>query len=343
MPTPNRSSSSLLAAAAIFFAVAAAAQTAPSVDQLLDATLEAPSTPYQGRVLVTQWFGKQTRAEEMRVYVSPPDKIRREYMSPDGGVSRVSVSDGTNESVRLVRSGKIIIGNSVGSDEKVLPPDQERAALLANYDVQTSTGENVAGRPTWKLSMKPKFAGKSWQTLWMDRQTKVVLRTKRFIPHRQYANSAQFASFEPNKSTDPSLFEVEHSTFGVIEARHLAPKFMTLEELHKTTGEELRLPDHLPGGFVFESADVFPIGKNQVRHARYTDGLTVISIFETDRPVKLPASGTIPLGKGGLPLPGPLRSSSAGKVTQWRSHGRYYTLVGDVARELLFAIAKGVR
>ena len=339
IPNPSRLLAALLLAA--WSGSIALAAATPSPDALLDDVLSAPSVPYQGHVMVQQWFGKQTHAEEIRVFVLPPDRIRREFLAPDGAVTRVSISDGDIESVRLVRSGKTVVGDAVHSYEKVLPSDLERDALLANYELLTSTGEKVAGRPTWRLTMKPKMEGKPWETLWVDQETKIVLRNKRYLPHRRSASQAQFVSFEPRKPQDEALFEIDDATSGVIESRGLAPQFLTIEQLNKETGDQSRLPLRLPGGFIFESADVFPVGKSKVRHARYTDGLTVISVFQTDRPVRLPKGGIIP--PGSTHLPGPLRASSAGKLIQWGSGTRRYTLMGDVSRELVAEIIKSLR
>src|ERR1035437_860811 len=160
---PRIPSSSSLAAAILFATLSVAAAHAaetPDPIALLNSTLVPPAVPYQGHVTVTQWFGKQTRSEEMRVFVSPPDKIRREFLAPDGSVTRVSVSDGDEESVFLVRAGKTIVGDAVRSYEKVLPPDLERETLLSNYDLSTSTADKIAGRPTWRLTMKPKMVDK---------------------------------------------------------------------------------------------------------------------------------------------------------------------------------------
>ncbi|MBI3564236.1 MAG: hypothetical protein HY079_03460 [Elusimicrobia bacterium] len=335
------SCSSLLAAALLAAAGAASAADAPAPDALLDSVLAAPAIPYQGRVMVTQWFGKQTRAEEMRVFVLPPDMIRREFLAPDGVVTRVSVSDGDVEEVRFVRAGKTVRGDAVRSYEKVLPAEAEKALLLENYELSSSTGEMIAGRPTWRLTLKPKAEGKPWQTLWLDRETKVALRTKRFLPRRPFASQAQFTAFEPRKAPAQSLFDFDSSTSGVIDARGLAPDFMTLDQLNKATGDAAQLPATLPGGFAFESADVFPVRNSQVRHARYTDGLTVVSIFLTDRPVRLPKGGT--LRTGDVHLPGPLRASTAGKITRWGSGKRNFMLMGDLSRELVADIVKSLR
>jgi outer membrane lipoprotein-sorting protein len=340
---PRIPSSSSLAAAILFAALsitAAHAAVTPDPAALLDSTLAPPAVPYHGHATVTQWFGKQTRSEEMRVFVSPPDKIRREFLAPDGSVTRVSVSDGDEESVFLVRAGKTIVGDAVRSYEKVLPPELERETLLSNYDLSSSTADKVAGRPTWRLTMKPKMVGKPWQMLWVDQDTKVVLRSRRYLPKRSFASRAQFDSFEARKPQDDALFQVADTTSGVIEARGLAPKFLTLEQLNEETGVQSRLPPRLPGGFVFESADVLPVRGRKVLHARYTDGLIAISLFQTDRRVKIPKGGII--SSGGVHLPGPLRASSAGKLIQWGGGRRYYTLMGDVSRELVADIIKSL-
>ena len=338
IPNFNRLAGAILLAASGVSSARAAATPDPVA--LLDSTLAPPAVPYQGHVTVTQWFGKQTRSEEMRVFVQPPDKIRREFLAPDGSVTRVSVSDGDEESVFLVRAGKTIVGNAVHSYEKVLPPDLERDTLLSNYELSVSTADKVAGRAIWRLTMKPRLDGKPWQVLWVDQETKVVLRSRRFIPKRASASRAQYDSFEAGKPQDEALFQVADTTAAVIEASGLAPKFLTLEELKRDTGDQARLPPALPGGFVYESADVLPVSGRQVLHARYTDGLIVISLFQTDRKVKIPKGGII--SSAGVHLPGPLRASSAGKLIQWGGGRRYYTLMGDVSRELIADIVKSL-
>ena len=177
--------------------------------------------------------------------------------------------------------------------------------------------------------------------MWLDQDTKIVLRSKRFLPKRPFASKAEFATFEPRVKLDPALFEVDRSTAGVIQAPGLTPDFLTLAQLNTATGEPANLPDKLPGGFVFESADAFSVGKSKVRHARYTDGLTVISLFLTDRRVRMPKGGII--SPGATHLPGPLRASRAGKLIQWGGGARHFTLMGDVSREMVADIIKTLR
>ncbi len=314
------------------------ALAAPAPEDLLESALSSPSISYQGKVMVTQWFGKQTRAEEMRVHFAPPAKIRREFLAPDGRVTRVSVSDGEFEQVS--RDGKSVVGDAVRSYEKVMPPEREREVLLSNYELLIDTADKVAGRPVWLLTLKPKLEGKAWQSMAIDQETKVVLRVKRYLPRRSFASQASFTSFEPNKPQDNSLFVLGATTGAAVSAAALTPDFMTLEQLAKEMGRASRLPQSLPGGFVFESADVIKAGKSRAAHARYTDGLTVLSVFETEHPVKLPKSGRIAVSAG---FPGALSASRAGKVLNIKAGDRHYTLMGDLSRELLADVARALK
>ncbi|MBI5247254.1 MAG: hypothetical protein HY923_08735 [Elusimicrobia bacterium] len=332
-PITNRAATALAA-----LLLGAPARAMPAADELLQQALATPAIQYQGKVMVTQWYGRQTRAEEMHVHFSPPGNIRREFLAPDGRVARVSVSDGEFESVS--RDGKVVVGDAVRSYEKVMTPERERELLLSNYELSVGTADKVAGRPVWLLTLEPKLKGKAWQSMAVDQETKIVLRVKRYLPRRAYASQASFTSFEPGKAQDPALFHLGGSTATAIAASALAPDFMTLEQLAKETGRDSRLPKSLPGGFSFESADVVKVGRSRAAHARYTDGLTVLSVFETERPVKLPKSGLLETGTG---FPGALSASRGGKVLKLDAGGRHYILMGDLSKELLADVARALK
>lgn len=335
---PRNQTFSRLAAAVAAALLAVPAAAMPAAEELLQSALASPTIPYQGKVMVTQWYGKQTRAEEMRVHFAPPDDIRREFLRPDGTVTRITVSDGEHETVS--RDGKVVVGDAVRSYEKVMAPEREREVLSSNYDLLVGTADKVAGRPVWLLTLKPKIEGKAWQSMALDQETKVVLRVKRYLPRRSFASQASFTSFEPNKPQDEALFHLGTTTSAAVSAPSLTPDFMTLEQLAKETGRTSRLPGVLPGGFVFESADVFKAGRSLVAHARYTDGLTVLSVFETERPVRLPKSGLMATSAG---FPGALSASRAGKILKLKAGARHYTLMGDLSREMLADVARALK
>jgi len=312
-----------------------AATAAPSAGQLLDAALRPSATAYRGKMIVARWYGRRSRAEEVEVSYSPPNKYRWEFLAPDGRPDRVVIGDGKNEWIQLPHERRLLRGSAIKSAPKRISPEAELALLFKNYDAALKGEKRVAGRPTWLLELTPKAPRKNHELIWIDQRTGVVLETKKFLPERPFASLSRFADFEPSKSLPDSLFQPETGPDVVVDDHGLDPGFLSLAELNAVSGKSLRFPGELPEGFVFENADLLTVGGTTVRCARYTDGLTVLSLYQTDRPVRL--SGTEPVQDASpADLPGSLRFSSAGKVLTWKSReGRYFTLIGDVSQELL--------
>ncbi len=328
-----RTRNSLLFAVLILLPTAAWSAT-PDAADLLDAALNAPEHSYQGRLMVTQWSGKETRAEEVKVSYSPANRYRWEFLRPDGSVSRVAISDGSREQIQLLNEGKTLTGESERGATKLMFPEEEKGLLLKNYRLSVSGPEKIAGRPAWVLELDPMDAGKPHQQLWLDQETQIILAIKRYLPKKHFAALSRFTHFETKPSLPESLFALKADSAAVVDT---TPDFLSIEELEKATGRRADLAEELPGGFVFESADFFEVGKDMVRHLRYTDGLAVVSIFLTDKPVQLPAPGANKASP--LSPPSSLRLSSTGKVLAFKRHAQHYTLMSDVSRELLERIA----
>jgi hypothetical protein len=327
--------------AAVLLALAAAgaaSAAAPAPEALLDRMLAEPDAAYEGRVVVTQWYGKGSRSEEIVVRHRPP-LLRREFLNPDGSVARISVSDGEAERILDPRTGRQVSGDAVGAYLRALPPERERELLRANYELSSATGEAVASRPVWVLVFAPREEGKPSLSFSLDRETGVVLGLRRNTPgRRRLASSARFLRFEPNTSSDPALFALPDSS-AAVAAPGLSPDFMTRDDLNKAGGA--LFPESLPGGFAFESGDGLTVKGHVVRHARYTDGVTAVSLFHADRPFRAPAGGgaiaeTAALGGSALSL------TSAGRILQWKGSGGSFLLMGDVSRTLLERLAKSL-
>ncbi|OGR86156.1 MAG: hypothetical protein A3J74_10645 [Elusimicrobia bacterium RIFCSPHIGHO2_02_FULL_57_9] len=290
-------------------------------------------------MMVTHWRGKRARAEEVEIYHAPNNRKRREFIAPDGRILRMIISDGESEQVHWLKSGKTLRGDAVKSYEKLMSPEKERELLLKNYSLAVSGPDKVAGRFAWVLEFKPLVSGKPHQQLWIDRQTGVILANKRLLPKKSFAVLSRFSRFEPRKTLDDSLFRLDAASAGAVSGHGLEPDFMSLEELNEATGKTMRFPADLPGGFVFESADFFDIGKQVIRHLRYTDGLAVISLFQTQRPVKPPKQPDLQTGDGA----GSLRLSGASRVLAWKRKKQYFTLMGDVSGEILGNISSSLK
>ena len=283
---------------------------------------------------VTRWFGNRTRAQEVRVHFSPPNRYRWEFLNPDGTVKRLVVSDGEKEKVYLPHQKKILVGDSAKSYEKLMSEEKETELLFRNYRVSVVGSDKLVGRPVWILEFAPLIEGKFYERLWIDQQSRVILEIKKFRPHGSFAALSRFTRFEPKPVADEA-FRLDADSGATVDEHGLDPDFLSIAELKRATGKDLRAPPELPGGFVFESADFFKVKGHTVHYLRYTDGLAVLSVFETDRPVQL-SQGTAP--DTSSDSPSTIRLASTGKIVRRRIGRQNYTLMGELPASLLEAV-----
>ncbi len=324
---------SLLLAGALH---AAAISAAPPPETLLQLAVDAPDVAYAGTVTVVAYAGGKAHAHEARVSHAPDNRYRWEFLSPNGKVDRVVVSDGASEEVRFAGRRGPLVGNAVRSALKRLEPAREVELLLRNYALESSGPETVAGRPAWLLRVTPRAPGKPRQDLWFDRDTGVILQSRRYHPEGTRAVVSRFIRFDPKAAAPDADYALSSSS----ALRHdLDPQFLGLEDALRDTPPGPRPPAELTGGFVFESADRFPVRGRTVAHVRWTDGLVSLSLFLTDRPVRPPAAtAAAPIEPDHLleSEPGP------GRVLSWKQGKRYYTLVADLSAGQLDALRKAL-
>lgn len=324
---------SLLVAGALY---AAAPAAAPPPEGLLELAIDAPDAAYTGTVTVVAYAGGKAHAHEARVFHAPDNRYRWEFLSPGGQVDRIVVSDGASEEVSFPGRRGSLVGNAVRGAMKRLEPAREKELLLRNYALESSGPETVAGRPAWLLRVTPRAPGKPRQDLWFDRDTGVILQSRRYHPEGTRAVVSRFIHFDPQGAAPDADFALSTSS----AARHdLDPQFLGLEDALRYTPPGPRPPAELAGGFVFESADRFTVRGRSVAHLRWTDGLVSLSLFLTDRPVRPPAAApAAPIEPDHLleSEPGP------GRVLSWKQGRRYYTLVGDLSAAELDALRKAL-
>ena len=304
---------------------------APDPIQLLDSAYAGPAFSYQGRVMLTQWTGKQTTAEEVNVFYSPPGRYRLEFLTPDGKVDRVVLGDGHREQVQLMKDGKVVSSYATEVSARFIDKEEERRLLLANYHVTLVGPENVMGRSTWVVDLTPTMEGKPSQRMWIDRDSKAVLEVKRSLPTG--GASTQFTRFEA-KVLPESLFGQDTS----IVAEDIGKSVESPEEARTLSGKSGDQAS-LAGGFSLMGADLFDVKGETVRHLRYTDGLIPVSLFVTRVAVAAPTapedasrSVTSPIYFG---------LSTPVNVSQWKEGKEHYTLIGEVDPALLHRISAG--
>jgi outer membrane lipoprotein-sorting protein len=315
----------------------------PDALAVLRASLEPPQAPYSAELSVERREGPEGKvlARRLAVRFSPPDLYRREILGPTGETLQLIVEDGRNEWIYDPARRKVWQGEPADPLFKRFGPEEEFDRLSENYDVAIATGEPVAGRSTWLLTLRARSDGALARRLWVDRRSSLLLRTEAFRPDGSAADSMRFGRLQFEPPQDRELFRFSPPS-GSTVVKRVEPDYLALDEA-KAAGVEPRLPAWLPSGYVFESLDVMAKGRHNIVHYRFSDGIEVLSLFQCPPRVRLNLGARLSrrvklsVGRG-------YRTRTAeGNVLSWSSGGWRFVLVGSASDETLKRVAESVR
>lgn len=316
------------------FSLGIAAEPSPDAMQILRTSLGSPTIPYEGQLTVTEWTGEESRSEDVRVRYRPPDQYQFTFLAPDGSTKKIIQTDGRIERVWYPKKGKLFAGTSVKDASKRMGPEEEMELLLKNYEVSLTGTKPLVGRKAFVLRIYPKVQGKPAQELCVDQKTGVVLENKRYRPQEAFQILSRFYSFRPLESEGENPWENLSSQEPIVD-HDLTPDFMSPEEWEQATGKRFQFPVQLPEGFAFESIDFYTVRNGRkIHHLRYTDGLSVVSLFQTSVPVRWQASPQA-VDRAGELQPGLVRVALPEHVYHWKENDDFFTLVSDLSESFL--------
>lgn len=331
----------MLAELILLLAASVSAAALPQPVELIRRSLE-PSRAFQGNVLVEIASPGGARRKELRVASAPGGRYRRELYPRSGEPNQIAVSDGRVEWVYDRARGKVWKGSPPEPDYKRLGPEEEQELLKSNYRATVSAGEPVARRATWRLELRAKDGGLLRRRLWVDRKEGVVLRSESFRPDGMLSSWMSFTAISFPSAVDSTLFLFTPPAGASVVERSEAD-YMEQDEAEQAAGFKPRLPARLPPGFVLESLDVLPRGKKRIVHARYSDGMTVLSLFQCPPRVRLDLGrgrkrpARLSTGRGTLSW------EDEGTVLSWSAGGSRFALVGDLPEAELIRTAESLR
>ncbi|MFN0117051.1 MAG: hypothetical protein ACKVQC_01990 [Elusimicrobiota bacterium] len=296
--------------------------------------LSNPNISYRGRVIIIKTQDSSSVVEQLLVTYVPPHQYQFRFLTPEGKVYKVVQSDGDFQTTWFANQKKGFKGVSAKSKSKQFSDEVEFKFLMKNYDLQLEKDEDMIDRRVWVLKISPKIREKPTQELRVDKLSGVVLENKRIRPEDSYMVVSRFVEFNPLKEKEISI-NTQEVNQGDLMAHQFSPSFLSVPEWEEKNNQLFPYPRELPHGFVFESFDVLSTAsQQQVHHLRYTDGMAIISIFQSNKPVQM----KMPLKESSSDMVNP--TALPERIVRSSSGSRYFTLISDLPEEFLREVAK---
>lgn len=152
--------------------------------------------------------------------------------------------------------------------------------VLKNYQTVLSGQEQLLGRQTDVVTLKPRQGDGPSRKLWIDRATGVVLRTEQYNSSGKLVSRSVYLSVDWKANPPDHLFTVPEG-WKQVNAPVQAERHWQKEDLSRRLGFTVREPGYVPPGFVLDGFHlVIRPNAQPSAHIRYVDGLNSISIFE---------------------------------------------------------------
>jgi len=281
--------------------VAAQTETDPRAVRLLaEAVVAGRTTDYIGTQFVMLWAGDGQRSATVQVA----------HRAGSGSLIEVEQT-ATTHGHRTFEPDRVASASTAGLSDQVL------ALVARNYVVTLEGVEEVIGRRADVVAVR-RPDGTPAQRLWIDRDSRLVLRRKFYDSAGGLVRQTAFVSLRRERPSFAGTMPVAAVTAdGAVETGDAAA----------ARDARWRLPDNAPAGMVALDSSVRGSGASAVLRVTYSDGLGTLSLFE--QPGRLDASGLDGWERGriaGVPV---WISRGYPRRIVWSGDDRVYTVVAE--------------
>lgn len=291
--------------------------------------VESSQQPYTGELVVN---GKTV----LRIMHGSGDRRRHEVLAPAGMRGELIVDNGRTRWHHSPRTSQVDIAPSEHGYKR---PLMSTRLLERNFRLHVVRKDRVAGRPTTVVDVLPLHAGRPSQRIWMDEATGLPLRVERRTPQGDLISMSEFRKIQVPAKLPPDAFEFALPPRArVTSSVQMIATGSTLAELRTPMPFPVRMPTYLPSGFEVTTVHLFENQGIRSLHWRLSDGLDMLSLFQTDRAHRAPrppgAHGvTVANAQGFIVGQGPHR------MVCWDTPEGAFSLVGDLSQGELMRIA----
>ena len=199
--------------------------------------------------------------------------------------------------------------------------------LLTNYTVSRQSDEFILGRPSYVISLIPRYPGNPRLDIWVDKETYLSLKKERYNAEGNLITSSSFVPLDLRKG--PLGESVDRSIQRMLgkESSPASPLFYTLQEIGEIVKFRLEVPEYLPPGYILQGASL--VDERIAVKLTYTDGLGVICFFVRPRAnIKMENFQRLRFGSS----EGRIREREDEKTLVWDKNGITFVLMGDMSK-----------
>jgi len=265
----------------------------PGAEEIFEKLMQSSRTvDFQGRLTLVAQIPRGNPVCEARVIRKAPDKQRIEFTWP-------SEMRGTGMVINGEQRWSIRDNRERGGRPFLAPPPNRMMddfplkniqRLLRNYDIRVLDGGSIADRSTYLLEIDPKIAGKPSRKIWVDAEMSVILKVEHYDSQKRLRGFYSYSNIDFAPEIDEAVFRRGHRTGngksqwperGRKELWSANQGKPDLGKIRKAVRLDVIIPDQLPAGFALQSIQALSFGERRNVHLRYTDGLAVISVFQS--------------------------------------------------------------
>ena len=267
-----------------------------------------------------------------------PDFSYLLYLSPSKFKGRVILDDGSSRKDYIPHKKKLRVYPSLNSSAMEQQRRENLELLLTNYTVSRQPDEFILGRPSYVISLIPRYPGNPRLDIYVDKRTYFPLKKKRYNAEGRLIVSSSFIFFNLRKEfSRENVYRSVQRILGE-ERAPSSPLFYTLQEIGRIVKFPLRVPEYVPPGYVLQGASL--VDEGMAVKLTYTNGLGVICFFQRPRAnVKMGNFHRFRFGS----LKGRLRVREDEKTLVWNKSKITFILIGDISKEELRRIAESVK
>lgn len=332
----------IVAAAAAPAATASPASTSSPVaaDLLRQASRADDHISYTGTTTSVIYNEHGADSTVVRVDHAAPSKWRMWYVAPADAYGRLIVSDETT-TYQYEPKTATVYSESWGQ-APALTLDLDTAKVLKNYSSDIVASVDIAGRKAITISLVSKYTGVLAQRVWVDAETKIVLKRETYDSDGSISSKTSFDTIRFVNDLPKDLFDL-----SVPAGMHVEPG-TTYGTSHKAISDiqggvtfKIVEPLYKPDGFTFDQVSLGVRNGIPTVQLLYTDGLRDFSVFEneTDRLPVLADPRQFDIDD----TTGITDEIDGETLLSWNTGGLNFTLVGDMPAKLLARIGASVR